>query len=306
MNSRNGIICSVHFTFVDMYACIKLYMNDKVVGVIPRFELTDLLVSLRQQIDEDELVEVPFSFLRIIPETENVNISSEEVVKVEDIAIEDENGGSSNKHVVKVQLNLHELLPGSPNPSSNEVQIKSNEVAGKVIDKTQKTAEEDVWKVAFRFQRPWEVKMIKIYSEEEISRARGMRSTYLKFWNKRVKEVCRKSPSASKKTVCNIVNKEWREEQKAILETEKAILDTSGANSPVGLKPGTLNNNMATINDVSQELKEIEEMLSEPKISKNKEKVQRLIARQQRARSQMKRAQEVMRKNLKAKKAKTD
>ena len=247
-------------------------MNDKVVGVIPRFELTDLLVSLRQQIDEDELEEVPFSFLRIIPETENVNISSEEVVKVEDIAIEDENGGSSNKHVVKVQLNLHELLPGSPNPSSNEVQTKSNEVAGKVIDKTQKTAEEDVWKVAFRFQRPWEVKMIKIYSEEEISRARGMRSTYLKFWNKRVKEVCRKSPSASKKTVCNIV-KEWREEQKAILETEKAILDTSGANSRVGLKPGTLNNNMATINDVSQELKEIEEMLSEPKISNNKEKV---------------------------------
>ena len=108
-----------------------------------------------------------------------------------------------------------------------------------------------------------------------------MRSTYLKFWNERVKELCRKLPSAYK-TVCNIVNKEWREEQ-AILETEKALLDILGANSPVGLKPGTLNNNMATINAVSQELNEIEEMLSEPKISKNKEKVQRLIARQQRA-----------------------
>lgn len=281
----------VNFAFLNMYACIKLYTDDSIVAVIPRFELTNRLEDLRKKIDEDDLVEEPYTFDR-------VSQSGEKETNVEDVAIDDENGGgSSDRQVVKVFLKIEEH-------ERAQSTCKDSKEKATDIGEKKPNMDEEKWKAAFKPQKPWEVKMIKIYSEEEVKRARGMRSTYLKFWNKRVKEICRQTPSASKAKISSQVNNEWRKEQTTILKTEANILDTTGEKSPEGLKPGTLNNNMASINAASNELKEIEERLSEPTISSSEKK--RLFANQKRAQSQMKRAQEVMRKNLKAKKHKAE
>ncbi|CAB4013741.1 Hypothetical predicted protein [Paramuricea clavata] len=270
-----------------MPACIKIENNGSVVAVIPAFELTRNLEELRNKIDEDELLEGKFTFT-------GVTYQEEKDTAVEDVVLfDDEHCESSNKKVVKIQVT-----------SAEECEV--NDICTGYTAKTPSSSNDEVekWKSAFRYQSPWEVKRIKIYSDDEVRKARGMRSEYLKFWNKRVKELCRQIPNASRKKITSQVDEEWRKEQNNILSAEASILEKIGGKSPEGLKPGTLHTNMKAIDDARSDLEATEAMLANKDISAVEK--QRLIANQKRARSHLKRAQESMRKNLNAKKQKTD
>ena len=156
---------------------------------------------------------------------------------------------------------------------------------------------------AFRRQSTWELKKIKIYTDEEIGSARGMRSQYLKFWNQRVKQLCRLTPNASRNTITTQVNDEWRKEQNSILSEEASIVQNVGGKLPEGLKPGTLHNNQQAIDLAQSELDQTQQKLEMKNICAEEKK--RLLANKKRARSQLKRAQEAMRKNLSSKRKKT-
>lgn len=155
----------------------------------------------------------------------------------------------------------------------------------------------------FKQQNSLEVKKIKIYTSEEIGQARGMRASYLKFWNKRAKALCTKAPNLSKKTIYAKINDEWRLEQEQILKREAEVLEKS-VEAPVSLKAGTLTKNMASINEATEEMRETTSKLREKSLSSSQRK--ELTAFQRRAQTKLKRAQDTMRKNLKVKKSKID
>ncbi len=233
-----------------MTACIKIQNNSSVVAVIPAFELALNLKELRNRIYEDELLEGQFAFTGITYQEENE-------IAVEDVVIvDDKHGESSSRKVVKIQVTTaEECEVGEVDSRLHSQEKKETECTAKAPSSSNEV--EEKWKAAFRYQSPWEPKRIKIYSDDEVKKARGMRSEYLKFWNKRVKELCRQMPNASRKKISSQVDEEWRKEQNNILSAEAKIVEEIGSGkSPEGLKPGTLHKNMKAIDHARSTLEE--------------------------------------------------
>lgn len=282
------------------YACIKIELNKVIVAVIPKFELSKSTEELRNRINDDQLVEGQFSFVAV------PNKPDENNTKVEDIVSDDEceescESESSNRRVVIVKLLTTDESNGDNNwPQGETLHGTAGDIAPNVSASRQ-TPEKNEWKTHFHYQFSHQIKGLKMYTDQQIKKARGMRSDYFKFWNERVKELCREMPGASRKKIIRQIEEDWRKKQSAILNTEAAFFEKNHCGKkPDGLKPGTLNKNLQAIQHEQRELLHIEEQLQKKGNSAVVKK--RLIANKQRARSQLKRAQETMRKNLNKKK----
>lgn len=273
-----------------MLACIKIENDGSVVAVIPVFELSKSLKDLRNKIEEDELLEEQFAFTALIKHKEH---HEEHETTVEDVVLsDDEHAESSYRRVVRIRVETIDKCENDSGKAIAKIEKKPSSPDKSVVQQ---------WKAVFNYQSPLELKRIKLYADDEIKKARGMRSEYLKFWNSRVKELCRQMPHASKDKITAQVNEEWRKEQTTILSIEATTLKEMGIKSPESLKPGTLHKNMQAINRAQSDLEQIEATLAKNLSAAEK---QRHIGNQKRARSQLKRAQENMRKNMNAKKQK--
>lgn len=100
------------------------------------------------------------------------------------------------------------------NPMSDESSKESEDMRESELLHSYDTKSKGTWQM-FKHQNSLKVKKIKICTSEEIAKARGMRASYLKFWNKRAKALCTKTP---KKFVYAKQNEELRFEQEQILK----------------------------------------------------------------------------------------
>lgn len=296
-----------------MSVSVKLFEGEEVVGVIPSFQETETLESLRKLIVEEDVIEDEFVFLWC----GKVSQFQEGVLKVEDIGGEIMMVGGKKVLRVEVGIGMGQVESESDGEygggqdmeqksterttrdgereeqkikQPQELKRKATEVGGKVLAK-----EERSFAKAFHRQKPWELKQIKLYSEQQVVSSRGMRQEYFKFWNKRVKEFCLENPSYSKQRICAQINEQWRQKQQEILKTEADMKHNSK-------KPGTISNNMQRIEAANQELQALQNELGGAGLSQGKK--ERLLAEKQRLRSELKKAQETMRKNLKSGKSK--
>ena len=99
--------------------------------------------------------------------------------------------------VVKIQVTTtEECEVGEVDSKLHTQEKKETECTAKMPSPSNEV--EEKWIAAFRYQLSWELKRIKIYSDDKVKKARGMCSEYLKFWNKQVKELCRQTHQGRK------------------------------------------------------------------------------------------------------------
>ncbi len=276
-------------------------------AVIPSFPIKASLSDLRREIHEEDLLDGKYVFVndgKVCAKDTEGELTVEASSSHADGA--DENCEDERPiNVVEVKF-VNDSEEGKntsdETPTSDESSEELEDTRKSELSSSRGTKREGAWQM-FKLPNSLEVKQIKIYTSEEIGQARGMRASYLKFWNKRAKALCTKAPNLSKKTIYDKINDEWRLEQEQILKREAEVLEKS-AEAPVSLKAGTLTKNMEAINEATEEMRETTSKLRGKSLSSSQRK--ELTAFQRRAQTKLKRAQDTMRKNLKVKKSKID
>ena len=168
-------------------------------AVIPSFPINASLSDLRREIDEEELLHGKFYFVNdgqmCAKDTEG-ELTVEALSSHADGA--DENCGDKRPiQVVEVKFVPEEGKNTSDeNPTSDESSEELEDTRESEPSSSRDTKSKGAWKM-FKQQNSLEIKKIKIYTSEEIGQARGMRASYLKFWNKRAKALCTKAPNLS-------------------------------------------------------------------------------------------------------------
>lgn len=287
-----------------MSVAIKLYQRplpdslQEFLAVIPSFPRSSSLSALRKKIDEEELINGSYVFV-----LHKADHSKEEETVMTALVHAKEQQVDLEIKFVAIDEDEKETVEeeGQGEDDLQDADDASTSVRGNSRGESSEPSTSVSWQI-FKSPKPWEVKNIKIYTPEEICKARGVKAAYCKFWNKRVKALC--SYAISKQSICKKVNDEWRLEQETILKKEAEIIQKAGEPAPAGLKAGTLNNNIYTIAEASTQLKGLTARLQDKNSPPASRKV--LLAEQARAKSKLKRAQETMRKNLKVKKSKID
>ena len=150
----------------------------------------------------------------------------------------------------------------------------------------------------------WEIRGVKIYTQIEVEKAKGMEKKRREFWNNEVKRLCRETKK-SKNDVMKEVNIAWRKYQGTLLLEEGNLLqklqnDESKGQTSTTCKPGTIQKNFDRIrqhkNDLDQVINEIENTKCDSVIGK-KRKLDELDDKSYLL-AEMKKAQDAMRKNL--------
>ncbi|KAJ7352822.1 hypothetical protein OS493_033633 [Desmophyllum pertusum] len=288
-----------------MSVAIKLYQrtlsesqeDQEFLAVIPSFPKTGCLDDLRRKIEEDELTSNG-NYL-FVQADHTCGKEDEKTLTIEVLTCTTDD---INIRQVDVQIKFVEEETEHTN-NDDTVTAKEDHARHDAMSSSETEPSGTSW-LNFKNPKPWEIKRIKIYTPEEISKARGMKSLYYNFWNKRAKALCSRAPNLSKQSICTKINEGWRYEQERILKEEAEVIHKTEHTPPDSLKAGTLNNNMSSIEEASAKLRAVTAKLGgqKPLHASRKD----LLAEQARAKSKLKRAQESMRKNLKIKKSKID
>ena len=151
-----------------------------------------------------------------------------------------------------------------------------------------------------RSPKPWEVKGIKIYSQQEIDAAVGYENQRREFWNQEAKNLSR-STILSREHIAKRINELWRKEKATILQNELDAKLASGGHQATPNTKKTVCKNLERVKKLSDEINDVEENISRMEKQKNTDSgsLSRLKHQKSCLMSQLKKAQDCMRKNLK-------
>ena len=297
-------------------SCLKINNEEgQTVGVIPIYCGETTLAKLREEIEYDFLfVHGGYKF----------NTSEEMFTNVASVAHEMVNH-STEKNFFCVTIFKRSKLSGEcastkgpADPSKTTIDATGSMASNTTpLTGTPKTDQNNpcssTSKVTGSFLRSptsWEIRGVKIYTQVEIEKAKGMEKKRREFWNKEAKRICRQTKK-SKNEVAKEVNIAWRKHQGTLLLEEESLLqkmqkDASEAEghecqSQIKCKPGTIQKNFDRIqqhkNELDQVINEIENTKCGSAIGK-KRKLDELSDKKSYLLVEMKKAQDVMRKNL--------
>lgn len=290
---------------------LKIMEENKTIGIIPAFDTELSLANLRREIEEDfEIREFDFYRQETGQQIINTQPQDEDITKVVSVAqLADE---------VPI-INIIKRL-SNPFKSCGESKPKTDRTR-----KSESVSESSMSTVGASFQKAvststcflrsptsWEIRGVKVYTEAEIAKAKGMEKKRRLFWNDEAKKLC-KDTTKSKGQVAKSIDIAWRERQSTLLLEEEALLSqmNSTTNTDPELfckrkcKPGTLKKNADRIRQHTVALDEVNTQLSASPINvfqgpseAKKRKV--LVDRKKYHLTELKKAQDAMRKNLKA------
>ena len=286
--------------------CIRIFEtvsgSQEFLAIIPSFAKTGTISNLRREISNGEL----------LTKEEYVFVNNErayEIKEEDDVTIDEFATDANIKDVISIEGKFVKEDETATATSDEDESLDDLETSRATSTASEPSGSENsktksaFWQV-FKYQNSWEMKNVKIYSTEEINKARGMRAAYFRFWNQRVKALCSQTPNISKRSLCQQINEEWRSEQHSILQQETEVLKKTTETPPASLKSGTLNANLLRMEEATKELEDTTDKLTNKTLSAKERNDYEAV--QRRAKSNLKRAQESMRKNLKVKKCKID
>ena len=157
----------------------------------------------------------------------------------------------------------------------------------------------------------WEIRGVKVYTEEEIAKAKGMEKKRQLYWNDQAKKLC-KDTTKSKGQIAKSIDMAWRQHQSTLLLKEEALVSQmkSTANTDPEIfgkrkcKPGTIQKNADRIRQHTIALDEVNTELGASPINifqgpNAAKKRKMLVDRKKYHLTELKKAQDAMRKNVK-------
>ena len=300
--------------------CLKI--NDdqgETVGVIPLYCETSTLQLLREEIEDDFEVR-HFLFKQ---DGKNLHPSEELNTIVASAAHEMVDDAGKQFFVVIIsrndeeyalestsKCNLTDFQVTSPEPArepeATALTVETNRHSNNQCSSSTKSS------VSFlRSPTSWEIRGVKIYTQYEIGKAKGMEKKRREFWNKEAKRLCQET-KMSRNDVCKEINVAWRKHQATLLLEEESLLeglqndseavDFNKCSTPNNCKPGTIQKNLDRIrqhkNELDQVFAEIESTECGSEIGR-KRKLDELNDKKSFLLVELKKAQDAMRKNLK-------
>lgn len=268
--------------------CLKIIKENDTIGVIPAFKRETVLSDLRLDIEEDFDCK-DFIFLQ---DGMPLDVSQEILTNID--SVKEEAFGLS---IIKIS---------SPPLPESTIVVQTSAMTSQPTEFAEGC---QVSSDSF-LRRPssWEVRGIKIYSEDEIVRSNGFEKKRREFWNNMAKTLC-KETQKSRAVIAKEINEAWRDYKTSLLLAEEKILsetDTLGTSTKETMKPGTLVKNADRIRHNKNVLDatnvEIEDIRrSQDKGPQRKRKLEMLEEKKRFYQSDMKKAQDSMRKNLNVK-----
>ena len=151
-----------------------------------------------------------------------------------------------------------------------------------------------------RNPKPWEVKGIKIYSQQEVDTAVGYEKQRREFWNQEAKNLSR-STNLSREHIAKCINERWRKEKATILQNELDAKLASGVHQATPNTKKTVCKNWERVKELRDEITDVEENMARMEKGKNTDSglLSRLKQKKSCLMSKLKKAQDCMRKNLK-------
>ncbi len=151
-----------------------------------------------------------------------------------------------------------------------------------------------------RSPKPWEVKGIKIYSQQEIDTAAGYEKQRREFWNQEAKNLSR-STMLSRERIAKCINEHWRKEKATLLQNELDAKLASGGHQATSNTKKTVCKNLERVKELRDKIADVEESISRMEKGKNTDSGSLSRLKQQKSclMSQLKKAQDCMRKNMK-------
>lgn len=291
---------------------LKIMEDNEALGIIPAFDTELSLTNLRREIEDDfEINEFDFKQ----NETgQQINIQEEAVIKVVSIM----QIATTNEVPI---INITKRLP-NPFKSSCKGNHLSTTNTSKKSTCTTETVSVSPGVASFqnvstntnflRSPTSWEIRGVKVYTEEEIARAKGMERKRRLFWNAEAKKLC-KDTTKPKGQITKTIDVAWRKHQSTLLLEEEALLSQIKSTTNIDTemfgkrkcKPGTIKKNADRIRQHTIALDDVNTQLSanpidiiqEPDKSKKRKM---LVDRKKYHLTELKKAQDAMRKNLKA------
>lgn len=272
---------------------LKIVKEGNTIGVLPMYNKESTLAELRLEIEDDFEVK-DFAFER---EATELDVCEEISTIVASTGLQTVDKATGNNFFVVTIVER-----------SKDVEIESEEKPLK--EKTKQNASCSNTPSSFlRSPKAWEIRGVKIYTQNEIETAKGMEKKRREFWNQTAKKLC----NETKKSKCNVVKAieiAWREHQATLLLEENNLLsriqEDVGRNIAVPnqrkCKPGTIQKNANRIRQNKIELDKVNDKIVGTECSSGigkKRKLNELQDRKKYLLAEMKKAQDVMRKNLK-------
>ncbi|CAB4027461.1 Hypothetical predicted protein [Paramuricea clavata] len=112
-----------------------------------------------------------------------------------------------------------------------------------------------------RNPKPWEVKGIKIYSQQEVDTAVGYEKQRREFWNQEAKNLSR-STNLSREHIAKCINERWRKEKATILQNELDAKLASGVHQATPNTKKTVCKNWERVKELRDEITDVEENMS--------------------------------------------
>ena len=297
-------------------SCLKVENEEgQTVGVIPIYCGESTLANIRKEIEDD--FEINNSWFMRGGST--LETSEEVCTSVASIA-RDIVDHFTGKRFFSITIS-NSLKLGATADSMNENEPlkttgfdSTTTVASGMmpIPKTSKTEENNpcssTSKATGSFLRSptsWEVRGVKIYTQNDVQKAKGMEKKRREFWNKEVKRLCRET-NKSKNNIMKEVNIAWRQYHGTLLLEEENLLQKlqvdNNSQTISKCKPGTLQKNFDRIrqnkNELDQVINEIDHTKAGSVVGK-KRKLDELEDKKSCLLGEMKKAQDALRKNLK-------
>jgi hypothetical protein len=287
---------------------LKIMEENTTIGIIPAFDTELSLVNLRREIEEDfEIREFDFQYRQETGQQINTQPQDEDVTKVVSVAQLADEVPIINiiKRLSNRFKSCGDSKPKTDHTSKNESVSESSMSTGGVS--FQKAVSTSTY--FLRSPTSWEIRGVKVYTEAEITKAKGMGKKGRLFWNDEAKKLC-KDTTKSKGQVAKSIDIAWREHQSTLLLEEEALLSQMNSTTNTDpeffgktkCKPGTIKNNADQIRQHTVALDEVNTQSSvnifQGPSEDKKRKV--LVDRKKYHLTELKKAQDAMRKNLKA------
>ena len=285
-------------------SCLKINNEEgQTVGVIPIYSGESTLTKLREEITDDfEINNFLFAYCG-----KKLDKSEEHSTNVASVAQEMVEHVTGAKFFSLTILNHSELdVDDDCNDDQLKITIKTTTTtASDAISITPCSSTSKVSESCLRSPTSWEMRGVKIYTQREIEKAKGMEKKRREFWNKEAKRLCRETKK-SKNDIMKELNIAWRKHRSTLLLKEEnfiqkmqndAIKEGHYCQNKIKCKPGTIQKNFDRIrqhkNELDQVTNEIENTKRDSVVGK-KRKLDQLDDKKSYHLVEMKKAQDAL------------